>query len=605
MVRHGKLVLIVDRDLDFVEDLRTLLSDHRTLSARTLTEAVEMVIGGRVDVVVLGPSFGSEADVRSAADVLAEDPEVSIVLVANIVTNRVLRAALELGFIDVVDTPVTPRKISEVLDRAPDRGGSREPLVSFQDDEPAPDPALAHAAAYVDPEILQDTAGPVPSEAPVVPLQPAAPVASESLERLRSTAPVASEADLHDTVEPPVTPPSFEGVELVFGGGSSTSADVLEFASAAPHVDPTPAAVPVEDASNAPAAPEAIEVQPAVAPAPEVSSDPAPPVMAPPMPVPAEPMPPAMPPPTTPVSAPQVTTQDAVTPLPMPESAPPMPAAAAASYSHSTTPATTATASDAQRPHPRRLTGKGRIVTVTAGKAGSGKTIAATNLAAALGERLGPDRVVIVDADLQFGDVALLLQLEPSRTILEAAGAIDSLTDARLDSMLLRHESGLRVLPAPLLPQAPESTPIQGLVAVLERLKRMYDVVVVDTPPIFGPTLLSILDHSDTVLMVVDMDLPSVKNAKIAIDMLRRDGYPADRVNLVVNRVNSKARLDLVELERSLGLRVSGSIPSDRIVPQSVNEGIPVVLLSPRSRVAKSFHSLAERFGPESVRQAS
>ena len=258
-----------------------------------------------------------------------------------------------------------------------------------------------------------------------------------------------------------------------------------------------------------------------------------------------------------------------------------------------------------ERPQPRTLSGSGRVITVTSGKAGSGKTVTATNVAAAMCERLGPDRVVIVDADTQFGDVALLLQLEPSRTVTEAVETIDSLSDARLDAMLLRHDSGLRVLPAPLLPLPPESVSIPGLIAVIERLKRMYAVVVVDTSPIFGPTLLSLLDHSDTVLMVVDMDLPSVKNAKIAIDTLRNDGYPEERLHLVVNRVNSKARLDLVELERSLGLRVSGSIPSDRIVPQSVNEGVPVVLLSPRSRVAKSFHSLAERFGPDRARRAS
>jgi pilus assembly protein CpaE len=89
------------------------------------------------------------------------------------------------------------------------------------------------------------------------------------------------------------------------------------------------------------------------------------------------------------------------------------------------------------------------------------------------------------------------------------------------------------------------------------------------------------------------MDMASVKNAKITLEALRSGRFPMERMRLVVNRANAKVRLDVAELERSLGLRVVGSIPSDRLVPQSVNDGIPVVLSSPRSRVARAFHALA------------
>jgi pilus assembly protein CpaE len=242
---------------------------------------------------------------------------------------------------------------------------------------------------------------------------------------------------------------------------------------------------------------------------------------------------------------------------------------------------------------PRAGSGRGRVVAVMAGKGGSGKTVTATNLAMALTLQRGGDRVVIVDTDLQFGDVALLLQLDPSRTILDVVRRIDDLSDDRLESMLLRHESGLRVLPAPVLPTTEDEVPAKLIAAIIERLRPLYEVVVVDTPPIFDDHLITVLEQADDVLVVVDMDLPSVKNAKIALDALRGAGFPMSRLQLVVNRVNAKARLDLVELERSLGLRVAGSIPSDRLVPQSVNEGIPVVALSPRSRVARAFHVLA------------
>ncbi len=93
-------------------------------------------------------------------------------------------------------------------------------------------------------------------------------------------------------------------------------------------------------------------------------------------------------------------------------------------------------------------------------------------------------------------------------------------------------------------------------------------------------------------LLVVDMDMPSVKNAKLALDTLRLINFPMSKIKLVLNRVNSKARLDVDELERSLDLKVMAAIPSDKMVPRSVNEGVPVVALSPRSRVARGFHNV-------------
>jgi pilus assembly protein CpaE len=105
--------------------------------------------------------------------------------------------------------------------------------------------------------------------------------------------------------------------------------------------------------------------------------------------------------------------------------------------------------------------------------------------------------------------------------------------------------------------------------------------------------VLSILERSDVVLLVVDMDLPSVKNAKLALDTLRLIKFPFEKIKLVLNRVNSKARLDIDELERSLGLDVQAAISSDKLVPRAVNEGDPVVSLYPRSRVARDLRSVA------------
>ncbi len=246
----------------------------------------------------------------------------------------------------------------------------------------------------------------------------------------------------------------------------------------------------------------------------------------------------------------------------------------------------------------------GKVVTVMSPKGGAGKTVTSTNVATTLAQWAGPGRAVILDADLQFGDVCLSLQIDPRHSIVEASRDIDKLDEQLLDSLLSRHESGLRVLPAPLEPSLADEVSTQAVVKILGMLKRMYDYVVVDTAPFLDEPVLSILERSDDVLLVVDMDLPSVKNAKLALDTLRLIKFPFEKIKLVLNRVNSKARLDVEELERSLDLKVRAAVPSDKLVPRSVNEGIPIVLLNPRSKVTKGFQDVARLVVDERTKAA-
>jgi pilus assembly protein CpaE len=151
----------------------------------------------------------------------------------------------------------------------------------------------------------------------------------------------------------------------------------------------------------------------------------------------------------------------------------------------------------------------------------------------------------------------------------------------------------MRVLSAPLEPSLADEVSTQVVVKTIGMLKRMFDYIVIDTAPFLDEPVLSILERSDVVLLVVDMDLPSVKNAKLALDTLRLIKFPFEKIKLVLNRVNSKARLDVDELERSLGLEVEAAVSSDKLVPRAVNEGEPVVSLYPRSRVAKDLRNVA------------
>ena len=234
----------------------------------------------------------------------------------------------------------------------------------------------------------------------------------------------------------------------------------------------------------------------------------------------------------------------------------------------------------------------GRVITIMSPKGGAGKTVTAANVALQLAMWGDPGRVVIMDADLQFGDVSLVLQVDPIYTIVDAAREIDELDEDLMRSLLTTHASGMKIFAAPLEPSLADEVSTQVVVRSLTMLKRMFDYVVIDTAPFLDEPVLSILERSDDVLLVVDMDLPSVKNAKLALDTLKLIKFPFEKIKLILNRVNSKARLDIGELERSLELDVQAAISSDKLVPRAVNEGEPVVSLYPRSRVAKDLRGV-------------
>jgi pilus assembly protein CpaE len=239
---------------------------------------------------------------------------------------------------------------------------------------------------------------------------------------------------------------------------------------------------------------------------------------------------------------------------------------------------------------------RGRVVTVSSTKGGSGKSVVATNLAVALARR--SDRpVALLDADLQFGDVALLLGLTPHHTIVEAVSSIDGLDAQFLQSLLVRHDpSGLLVLSAPVEPSFADRVTGADVVRIIEVLRSFCGHVVVDTPAQFDDVVLAVVDHSDAVLLVAGLDIPSVKNVKLGLQTLRLLSVPESKLRLLVNRADSKVSLDIDEVERSLGMKADSLIPNDIVVLKSVNKGVPVVLDAPKTPVARAFEDLASLF---------
>jgi pilus assembly protein CpaE len=241
-----------------------------------------------------------------------------------------------------------------------------------------------------------------------------------------------------------------------------------------------------------------------------------------------------------------------------------------------------------------------RLITVFSTKGGSGKSVIACNLGVVLAKRT--DRpVVLVDADLQFGDVAVMLKLTPQNTIVDAVSSLHRLDAQLLRSLLVRHErSGLYVLPAPTEPAFADQVTPAALVEILQLLRTFAAYVIVDTPAHFTDVVLSILDESDDVVLVAGMDIPSIKNVKIGLQTLRLLDMSADKLKLVLNRANAKVKLDVSEVERTLQLKADCLIPSDIVMPRSVNKGVPAVLDEPKSSVARSMEQLADLFVLES-----
>ena len=245
----------------------------------------------------------------------------------------------------------------------------------------------------------------------------------------------------------------------------------------------------------------------------------------------------------------------------------------------------------------------GQVITVFSTKGGAGKSVIATNLAIALAQRSAKP-VCLVDADLQFGDVAVMLKLTPHHTIVDAVGALDRMDAALLSSLLVTHEaSGLRVLPAPLEPAFADQVGAAEMVAIVDQLRQFCSFVVVDTPAYFNDVVLGLVEVSDKVVLVAGMDIPNIKNVKIGLQTLRLLNTPMEKLLLVLNRSNSKVKLDIGEVERTLQVKADALIPSDVLVPQSVNKGVPVVLHAPKSPVAKSIQKMAELFLPVSAKK--
>jgi pilus assembly protein CpaE len=230
------------------------------------------------------------------------------------------------------------------------------------------------------------------------------------------------------------------------------------------------------------------------------------------------------------------------------------------------------------------------LVAILGPKGGTGKTLVATNLAVALAQR--DAKVVLVDLDLQFGDIGLALGLSPERTMYDLMKAGGPFDHEKLDRHLIRHSSGVKVLIAPTRPDQASAVSIDFLRDIYASLRTMCDAVIVDTPPGFTPEVIATIDVSTDICMVGMLDSLSLKNTKLGMETLDLMGYDRDRTRFVLNRADSRVGISIEDVIAIVGRAPDVAIPSDRDIPVSVNSGRPIVLAKGRSDAAKAFRNL-------------
>jgi pilus assembly protein CpaE len=234
------------------------------------------------------------------------------------------------------------------------------------------------------------------------------------------------------------------------------------------------------------------------------------------------------------------------------------------------------------------------MITILGPKGGSGKTLTASNLSVGLADR--GYSVVLVDLDLQFGDVGLALGLPPDRTIYDLAKSGGSMDADKIDAYLATHESGAKVLLAPTRPDHATAITVDFLRDVYSTLRRTYDYVIVDTPPGFTPEVIASIDHSTHLCLVGMLDSLSLKNTKLGLETLDLMGYDRERVCLVLNRADSRVGIERDDVTAVVGRVPDVMVPSDREIARSINEGTPIVLSQDRSEAAHAFRELAEYY---------
>jgi pilus assembly protein CpaE len=240
----------------------------------------------------------------------------------------------------------------------------------------------------------------------------------------------------------------------------------------------------------------------------------------------------------------------------------------------------------------RETVAHGTIITIFGAKGGIGKTTISTNLATALVRGTG-STVTLVDMDTRFGDVAIMMDVAVEQSIADLARHVDEMDRDTVRDYLVRHHSGVMILPAPLHPTEWRNVTPAQITKIIDLLAQTYDYVVIDTPGTFNEIVAATLEAASLILLVTSMDIASIKDTALALEMLQSASVSEDKVKLMINHSTAANTLREEDVERVLEYKVFWRIPHDLNVATSTQLGQPVIITKPFARVSCSISDLA------------
>ena len=240
---------------------------------------------------------------------------------------------------------------------------------------------------------------------------------------------------------------------------------------------------------------------------------------------------------------------------------------------------------------------RGKAITFFSTKGGMGKTTIACNLAVSLAQST-QKRVALLDMALTAGDVAVMLNISVNSTIADLVQEQDNMDFSLVDSFMIPHLTGVRILPAPTGPEQAELIHTDHIEQLISILKQNFDYIIIDTAPTYSEINLALMENSDHILVLLTQELPALKHAKTAMDIFGTLNYTA-KVQLLLNKANREDGIKISDLEQSLNIPMTAIIPDEqKTVRQSINKGLPFVMTQPSSRITQAFNELREILQP-------